>query len=175
MADKEAVEETKAEETEEAPKGGGKKLLIIGLLLGLIVGGGGAAGALIMMGGGDKHEEAHVEEVVEEVVEEEPDYDYVKINKFNVPLVHNDRILGYMTMNLSLEVVGDEDSLKVHNKLFIIRDAFLKEVSDTPVGKPGQPKVVDYASLKKRLKNRANEILHGDVVLQVLVVEARQF
>lgn len=173
-----AEEEKKAKEenSEEAPSGGSKKLLIIGLLLGLVVGGGGAAGALIMMGGDGEHAEAPVEEeVVEEVVEELPEYLYVKIEKFNVPLVRNNRLLGYMMMDLSLEMEGEDDKLRVSNKLFVIRDAFLKDVTDTPVGKPDNPRMIDYDALKKRLKDAANHVLHKDIVRQVLVVEARKF
>jgi len=164
-----AEEENTEENGEENSGGGGKKLLIIGLLAGLIVGGGGAAGALMMMGGGD--EEAA--EVVEEVEEEKPkEFHYVKMERFNAPMMHKGRVLSYVMLDLSLEVESNEKKLLLVRNMPIIRDAFLKDVTSRPIGKPESPQIIDYAGLTKRLTNISNKVVREKIVNKALVVQA---
>lgn len=157
---------------EEEPKKGSKKLLIIGLLVGLLLGGGGGAGAFVMLGGEEKAEEVH-----EEVVVEEPKTDpqFVKIDKVTIPLVYNNRVLGNMMIDFSIEVDGDENKMAVIRNLPEIRDAILRHYSDMPLGKAKSPRSVDYPRLKETLKDISNKILHEPLVLRVMIVQALQF
>ena len=163
------------DKAEEAPKKGSKKLLIIGLLLGLLLGGGAGAGALMMMGGGGAE---HVEEKDhKEAVVEEPktDHQFVKLERMTLPLVKNNKVLGQMMIDFSLEVDGTENKMTVIRKLPEIRDAILRHYSDTPLGKADSPRSVDYPKLKKTLKKISNKLLHEPLVTRVMVVQVRQF
>jgi len=176
MADEEEKKDADDVATEEeVPKKGSKKLLIIGLLVGLLLGGGGGVGALMMLGGGEAHEE--VEEVHEEEVVEEPkpDMRFVKINRVSIPLIYKNRVLGNMRIDFSLEVEGEENEVTVVGHLPEIRDALLRHYSNTPLGKKGNPRSVDYPRLKKNLKDISNKILHHPLILRVMIVQAQTF
>ncbi|VAV86944.1 hypothetical protein MNBD_ALPHA02-309 [hydrothermal vent metagenome] len=163
------------DKAEDAPKKGSKKLLIIGLLLGLLLGGGGGAGAFMMMGGSG---EEHVEETDhKEAVVEEPKTDpqFVKLERMTLPLVKNNKVLGQMMIDFSLEVEGTENKMTVIRNLPEIRDAMLRHYSDTSLGKADSPRSVDYPRLKKALKKISNKSLHEPLVKRVMVVQARQF
>ncbi len=167
-------EDIKEEDTKEGkPKGGGKKLLIIGLFLGLLVGGGGGFGAFMMLGSGDEA----VETVEEVIVPEEPEIDphFVKIERLNVPLISNNRVLGSLMIDFSLEVDGNDNKMRVIRALPEIRDAMLRHFSEISVGKPDNPKSVDYPLLKNTLKDISNKVLHDSLVLRVMIVQVRQF
>ena len=161
------------ENTEDENSGGSsKKLLIIGLVIGLALGGGGAVAAL-MSGGGDEAAEKPPEK--EAPAKHKIDIHFVKIERFNVPLVHKGRVLHYMMMDLSLEVDGNDNKLKIVHRMPAIRDAFLKDVTKKSLSDPQHPRIMDFAAFKKRFKNTANEILHEDLVLNVLIVNSAQF
>ncbi|MBL4612208.1 MAG: flagellar basal body-associated FliL family protein [Emcibacter sp.] len=164
MADEDVTEE-------ETPKKGSKKLLIVGLLAGLLLGGGGGFAAFTMMGGGDVA--VHEEEVV--VEEDKADPQFVKVERMTLPLVQNNRVLGNMVIDFSLEVDGDENKMAVIRALPEIRDAMLRYYSDKPLGKAGSPRNVDYPRLKKALMDISNKVLHNPLVMRVMVVQARQF
>jgi len=173
MADEEKTEEN--EDAEEQKPKGSKKLLVIGLLVGLLLGGGGGAGAFLMLGGG---EEGAPEE--EEVVEEEPeeevviDYQYVKIEHFTMPIVHNKRVIGHTILNLNLEVEGVENKLLVVRNLPVIRDKMLRLISVTAMGQPDNPYKINFPLLKEKFKEVIHEVTKKDVILQVLIVDARR-
>lgn len=160
------------ETTENKPKGGGKKLLIIGLLAGLIVGGGGGYGAFMMLGGAEK---AEAPKPV--VVEKKPKSDpyFIKIEKMNIPLVHNNRVMANIVMDFSMEVDGNDNKMLVVRNLPEIRDAMLRYYSVNPVGKKDNPRNVDYPELKKTLKRISNEVLHKNLIKRVMVVQMRQY
>jgi len=169
MADK---DENLSENPTEKPKGGGKKLLVIGLFLGLVIGGAIGGGAFMLMGGGgDKAAAPTV------VVEKKPKTDphFVKVERVTIPLIGDNRILGTMMMDFSLEVDGNDNKMKVVRNLPEIRDALLRHFSQTPVGKPDNPGSVDYPRLKQSLKEISNRILHGALVKRVMVVKAQHF
>jgi flagellar FliL protein len=161
---------------DQKPAGGSKKLLIIGLILGLVVGGGGAAGALIMMGGDDDGTDSvKAVEVAPEPEKHKVDLHFVKIERFNVPLVYKGRILHYLMMDLSIEVDGNDNKLKVVHRMPAIRDAFLKSVTDKSLSDEKNPRIMDYSAFKKRFKDIANKVLHEELVLEVLIVNSSQF
>ena len=160
------------ENTAEKPAGGSKKLLIVGLFLGLLLGGGGGFGAFMMMGA----DEGAVKQP-DKIIIEKPKVDphFVKMEHVTLPLVQNNRVVGNMVLEFSLEVDGNDNKLKVVRNLPEIRDALLRHYSQTPIGKSDSPKNVDYPRLKKTLQDISNEILHEPLIRRVMVVQARQY
>ena len=170
MADEEKQEEATEE---EKPKGGGKKLLIIGLLAGLIFGGGGAAG-FFMMQSGEEHAEP-VEEVVEEHAPELPDYQYANMDRLQLPLFYKGRVLNYTVMDISMEVIGEDNKALVAKNILIIKDKLLRHYSVNSVGREDNPRIVDFISLSEKIKEFANEELHKEVITRVVIGDSRSF
>jgi len=168
-----------AEQTNESAEGqeknngkggaGGRKFLVLGLIAGLGLGGGGTAGYFLFAGG----DETATEPVKAEEAPQPPQKTtFVKLERLSAPLVSNGRVLGYVLLDLSLEVKGAEDELRVAQRLPALRAAFLKEVTDTPIGKQDQPMVIDYDGLTGRLRTVANRELGRETVLRVLVTQS---
>lgn len=157
---------------EKAKSGGGKKLLIIGLVAGLVLGGGGAAGYFLFAGGDEPAPEEAVPAEVEEEVEAPTETSFIKLDQLSAPLVSDGRVLGYVLLNLSIEVEGSDNELLVAQRLPALKAAFLRDVTETPIGKPDQPMMIDYDSLTKRLKSVANRELGANVVHRVLVTQS---
>lgn len=171
MADEEKSVE---EEQQQAPKGGGKKLLIVGLLAGLIFGGGGAAGFFILQSGDDATE--HVEEVVvEEKKPELPDYQYARIDRLQLPVFYKGRVLNYTIMDVSMEVIGNEDKMLAIKNVLIVRDALLRHYSVNSVGREDNPRIVDFDKLSDKIIEFANAEAHSDIVNRVVISESRSF
>lgn len=147
-------------------KGGGKKLMMIGLAAGLVLGGGGAAGFFLFLQ--PKETPAAQEKPAEKRV---PEAVFVKVDRLSAPVISGDLVIGYMLFDLSLEVQKASDELQVVKRLPAIRAAFLREVTNTPIGKPDQPFVVDFDSLTARLKDVANRELGSAMLSRVLVVQ----
>lgn len=158
----------------DKPKSGGKKLLIIGLFVGLLLGGGGGIGAFMILGGSDDNEQVPEDEVVV-VTEPKTDPFFVKVERMTLPLAYKNRVLGNVMIDFSMEVDGNDNKMTVIRYLPEIRDAMLRHFSDTPIGKAGSPRSVDYPRLKKTLKDISNEVLHEPLVQRVMIVQARLF
>lgn len=150
-----------------AKPGGGKKLLIMGLAAGLLVGGGGAAAFFLFL----KPKEEPAAEKPAEAAQPEP-ASFVKLDRLSAPLQSGDIVVGYVLLDLSLEVKTKNDELLVVQKLPAVRAAFLREVTNTPIGKPDQPLVVDFDGLTARLKETANRELGRAAVSRVLVLQS---
>jgi flagellar protein FliL len=156
-------------------KGGGKKLLIIGLLAGLIFGGGGAAGYFIFMGGDKGEPEVVEEEIVEEKGPELPDYQYARMDKLQLPVFYNGRVLNYAVMDVSLETIGNDNKMIAVQNVLIVRDALLRHYSINSVGREDNPSIVDFDKLSEKIKEFSNAEAHKDIVTRVIISEARSF
>jgi flagellar FliL protein len=166
MAQKDAK---KPEETaEEKPKSGGKKLLILGLLAGLILGGGGAAAYFLTM----SPPPAETEAAPEALPEPEIATAFVALERMSAPLVQDGQILGYVLLDLSLEAEEGPTAELVAQRLPALSAAFLRDMTQTPIGKPDAPMVIDYDSLMVRLQAAANQELGQDAVIRVLVTHS---
>lgn len=169
-----ADEDEKQEEQDvDENKGGGKKLLIIGLLAGLIFGGGGAAGYFIFIGGDEP--EIVEEEIVEEKGPELPDYQYARMDKLQLPVFQNGRVLNYAVMDVSLETIGNDDKMLAVKSVLIVRDALLRHYSVNSVGREDNPSIVDFDKLSEKIKELSNAEAHKDIVTRVIISEARSF
>lgn len=167
-----AEEENNQEEQIEKPKGSGKKLLIVGLLMGLMVGGGGAAGYFIMKSGPAEVEEAVV---VVEKTPELPDFQYAKMEGLQLPVFYNGRVLNYAVMDVSLEVIGNDDKLQVVRNNFLVRDTLLRYFSVNSVGREDNPSIVDYDKLSEKIKEYANAEAEREIVKRVVINQSRSF
>lgn len=156
-----------------APKKGSKKLLIIGLLSGLLLGGGGAAGFFIMQSG--KEEVVSVEEVAVEKEPELPDYQYARMDRLQLPVFYKGRILNYAVMDVSMEVIGNNDKLLAVKNVLIVRDALLRHYSVNSVGREDNPRIVDFDKLSKKITEFANTEAHKEIVKRVVISESRSF
>ncbi len=167
-----AEEEQSEEVTDEKPKGGGKKLLVVGLLAGLVVGGGGAAGFFIM-----QSDTAEAEPVTEAVVKEpkRPDYQFARMDGLQLPVFHNGRVLNYAVMDVSLEVIGNDDKMEVVRNGVVVRDALIRYFSVNSVGREDNPSVVDYDKLSEKIKEYANGEANREVVKRVVIGQSRSY
>lgn len=170
MADKEEIEKKDQEVVEK--KDGSKKLLIIGLLLGLFLGAGGVAG--FFMTKSSAPDEVVIEEVVEKAPEL-PDYQYARMEKLKLPLFYEGRILNYAVMDVSMEVIGNDNKMRLVKNVIIIRDALLRHFSVNSVGRDDNPRIVDYDKLSQKIMEFANNEMHSDLVTRVVVSESRSF
>ena len=171
MADEENTDGN--QEEGEKPKAGSKKLLIIGLLSGFILGGGGAVGFFIMQP--SETDEDTIEEIVEEVEPAPvlPDYQYVDIERLQLPNIYNGRVLNYISMNVSMEVIGEQDKMILEKTVLIIRDSLIRYYSENPIGREDSPRIADFEGLSEKIKEFANNEVHKEIVERVIVNESR--
>lgn len=144
---------------------GGRKLLVVGLLAGLVAGGGGAAGYFLFA----EDQAAEPAPVAPPVASKTS---FIKIERISAPLVRDDTVVGYMLLDLSLELGKAEDELLIARRLPALRAAFLQEVTREPIGKPGQPLIIDYERLPERLRDAANRELTTPAVMRVLITQS---
>ena len=176
MAEDDTKNEDEEKGKEAKSKGGSKKLLIIGLLVGLLIGGGGAAGFFLMKPSDDAGQE-HVEEIVEEeqIAPELPDYQYARMDKLQLPIIYKGRVLNYVVMDVSMEVIGNIDKMVLVKSVLVIRDELIRHFSENSVGREDNPRTVDYDSLSEKIKKTANDTVHQDMVKRVMISESRIF
>ena len=170
MADE---EEKKEEGAQNEPKGS-KKLLIVGLLAGLIFGGGGAAGYFIMLSG-DEASKAEEKVVVEEKKPELPDYQYARMDRLQLPLFYKGRVLNYTVMDVSMEVIGNDDKMLAVKNVLVVKDALLRHYSVNSIGREDNPRIVDFEKLSDKIIELANAEAHRDIVTRVVISESRSF
>lgn len=154
----------------EANKGS-KKLLIAGLVGGLLIGGAATFGITTVFFG---HDEAAVEEPESEPepVPDDPAI-YVEINRLPASLLNaKGRLLGYMFLDLSLEVASAEDRDWLLMRMPLVRDAFLRSISADGIMQPGSLTALDHDRLPKRLQAVANKALKREVITHILVTNA---
>ncbi|RIK92789.1 MAG: hypothetical protein DCC73_10940 [Proteobacteria bacterium] len=169
-ADDKSKPDDKAKEADgKASSGSGKKLLIIGLAAGLLAGGGIAAAYFLFL--------APQKKVVAAVETPPPppapeNTTFVKVDRVSAPLVHEGQVLGYVLLDLSLEVKGNANELLVAQRLPALKAAFLKEVTRAPIGKEGEPLIIDFDALTNRLRQAANQELGKAAILRVLVTQS---
>lgn len=150
---------------------GSKKLLIFGLIGGLIVGGGATFGVITVFF-------SHDGEVVEEP-EPEPEplpeitAIYIEINRMPASLLDaKGKLLGYLFIDLTLELENTEDRDWVLSRMPLVRDSFFRSISANGVMKPGSLTELDHAGFPKRLRAAANKALKRDVITNILVTNA---
>ncbi len=150
---------------------GSKKLLIAGLIGGLIVGGGATFGITSIFFSND----GAVVEEPEPEPEPVPDVPaiYVAVNRLPASLIDADnRLLGYLFMDLSLEVDSVEDRDWLLLRMPLVRNAFLRSISTDGVMKKGSLTALDHEGLPGRLRTVANKALKRDIIINILITDA---
>lgn len=171
-----ASEETEQteEQSEDQPSGkGGKLLLIVGLVLGIALGGGVAA--VLLPSGGD-------EEPAEETAAAEPEAEAepavpaevltVAVTRLPVPLADaQGEVLGYMFVDLSLEVDGMDSQSYVAARVPRLRDAYLRRLSGQQLTLADRPGALDYDRLNLLLMDVTGSVVGADRVTQIFVTQ----
>lgn len=161
-----------SEDVRNSRAGGGRKPLMIGLAAGLLAGGAAvAAYFLLLRPAGPAADKPVAAAPDAATASASAAATYVKLDRLSAPLLADNIVMGYVLLDLSLEVKNKSDELAVVQKLPALRAAFLRAVTETPIGKPDQPLVVDFASLTARLQDTANRELGKPLVKRVLVVQ----
>jgi|GEM_PF-1751322 len=159
---------------EEKVEGRSSRLmLVIGILAGLVVGGGGAwfATSQMMANSDDQAAEELVEEEAEEAAAEPTiAVVYLYVDRFQAPLRdERGRTVGYVFMDLALEMTVPEQQSYVSARLPRVQDAFLRAVSQNGLTVPGSNGIIDYDRVTKYLAKAGNDVLGGDYIKQIFI------
>ena len=170
-----ASEETEQteEQSEEQPSGkGGKLLLIVGLVLGIALGGGVAA-VLLPSGGDEPAEETAAAEPEAEAEPAVPaEVLTVAVTRLPVPLADaQGEVLGYMFVDLSLEVDGMDSQSYVAARVPRLRDAYLRRLSGQQLTLADHPGALDYDRLNLLLMDVTGSVVGADRVTQIFVTQ----
>ena len=173
-----ASEETEQtdEQGEDQPSGkGGKLLLIVGLVLGIALGGGVAA-VLLPSGGDEAAEDAEQAEVPDAEAEAETavpaEVLTVAVTRLPVPLADaQGEVLGYMFVDLSLEVDGMDSQSYVAARVPRLRDAYLRRLSGQQLTLADRPGALDYDRLNLLLMDVTGSVVGADRVTQIFVTQ----
>ena len=170
-----ASEETEQtdEQSEDQPSGkGGKLLLIVGLVLGIALGGGVAA--VLLPSGGDEpaEETAETEPEAEAETAEPAEVLTVAVTRLPVPLADaQGEVLGYMFVDLSLEVDGMDSQSYVAARVPRLRDAYLRRLSGQQLTLADRPGALDYDRLNLLLMDVTGSVVGADRVTQIFVTQ----
>lgn len=160
--------ENNASEDEPAKKSGKGKLIVLAVVAVLLIGGG--VLAVSMFSGGEEQVE-----MVERSTEAAPAPKPIYVNIERLPAAVTDsegRTIGYVFLDISLELTGAEEQAFVTDRLPRIRDAFLRSISKDGISRPDEPGVIDFEGVGQRFKDTANAVLGREVIQQVLIPRA---
>lgn len=174
-----ADEDAPGQAAEGEPAGGRKRsglLLALGILGGILLGG----AVMYILDGSvstpDEGEEADPAPV-EDAKPPAPAVDLlvVEARRFSVPLITEEKdLLGYVWVDLALEVDGPEDQSYVAARLSELRDAFLRDLYTRQTADPERPGALDFDLLQRRLETVAKRVMGEDRLLAVRIVNARR-
>lgn len=164
-----ADEEKNGDEENDGAQKGSRKLLIFGLIGGLVAGGGATFGVItVFFPGGD-----HAVEEVEPEPPPEIKAFYISINRLPASLIDGKgKLLGYLFIDMTLEVDNAEDRDWVLTRMPLVRDAFLRSISADGVMKADSLTEMDHDGLPKRLRVVANRALKREIITNILVTNA---
>jgi flagellar basal body-associated protein FliL len=177
MADEENTELDLDADAGNKEEGRGSRMkLVVGLVLGLVIGGGGVYGGLVFMGGDDgATPEPVVEEEVVEEVEAAPPVDlvYLAVERMPAPLVNqNGDLLGYVFLDLALEIAPGDNQSYVSERLPRIQDAFIRAISANGLTRPGTNGQIDYDRVIGYLMDTVNNTLGEGYVVSISITRA---
>jgi flagellar basal body-associated protein FliL len=136
-------------------------IIVVGLLV--LLGGGGAAGYFFLLHDGEL-----------DVAEAEPERPpvYVDLNEIAVPQYGKSRIVSTIRLRVSIQVNDEQTRRKAYQRLTLFKDAFLKDLNGGSLRRDEGARVIDLASIKRRLKARAESILGKANVRAILLTQA---
>lgn len=150
--------------------GSTRGLLIMGLLGGLVIGGGGAYFMFKdkLVDGNETEHEAPKEDV--------RPLQAVKFERLTVPIYSNttgsSRFVGNFFINIDVLVRGDDNLIAVRRSEPQLQHAFIAAINRSQLMKEDSPQQLDFEKTAKVLQKKANEVLAGNIVEQVTVIEA---
>lgn len=168
------AEEAKKDDADAAaPAKAGKRglLLIVLPIVGLMLGGGGVAAYFLFLAPPAGPSQA-------EAVKEEPPPPphvpaFVKLERLSAPLIGEKRaLLGYVGLDLQLEVDGEDVAQRVKDNLPILRHAINMALNETGGGRADNPRMIDYAGIAATVKKAANDALHEPLIIAVQIQSA---
>lgn len=172
-----ADEDAPDQAAEDAPAGGRKRsglLLALGILGGILLGG---AVMYLLDGSGPASETAGEPAGEEETKPPEPAVDLlvVEVQRFSVPLITEEKdLLGYVWVDIAIEVDGPENQSYVSARLSELRDAFLRDLYTRQTADPERPGALDFDLLQRRLEAVAKRVMGEERLLAVRIVNARR-
>ena len=158
--------------TDAEPAGSAKGLLIIGLLGGLLIGGGVAyfytKGEQV-----DGTTEAAQEKRKEENV---APLQAIRFERLTVPIYsksgNSSRFIGNFFINIDVLVRSNEDLISVRRSEPQLQHAFIAAISRSDLMMENSRQQLDLEKTAQVLKKKANEVLAGDIVEDISVIEA---
>ncbi|GER08332.1 hypothetical protein GCM10007972_25070 [Iodidimonas muriae] len=173
MAEKDAVE------LEAGGRPRGLLFLVAGIVAGVLIGG---AAVFFFLSGGDEsasvQDEAAIEEqaqAAKEKAEKKIDLLVVPVRRFALPLIDNDnRILGYMWVDLAFEVDGPDNQSYVAARLPELRDGFLRDLNSRQTTQTDRPGALDFDLVHDRLLEMTHQVMGKGHVLNVRITNAQR-
>lgn len=162
---------TNNNEIENETGGSAKGLLIIGLLGGLAIGGG-----VAYFYTSNKAADSSTEETVTEQKEEVAPLQAIRFERLTVPIYSSasgsSRFVGNFFINIDVLVKSDEDFIAVRRSEPQLQHAFISAISKADLMREGSSQQLDLEKTSIVLKKKANEVLSGNIVADVSVIEA---
>ncbi|MFZ5609289.1 MAG: hypothetical protein ACOY99_06745 [Pseudomonadota bacterium] len=164
-----AEEAAEAEEAPKPPKG--KLFLMLGLVAGLLLGGGGTAGYFLFLAPATPEGEGVL--ALENAPLKPINVQFFVLDRLSAPLIdQNRKIVGYVGLDLALEVDGEAYVKYLEDREPILRHAANVTLSKAGAGLPDRTRQVDYERIAEELKTAFNASLDQPVVLAVRVSQA---
>ncbi len=139
-----------------------KKLGVIVFVLALAAGG---AYAWLLQSGAD--ENAETEAAAEEEVFVPPVY--VQLAPFNVPVVRDGEVTGYVNITIIVEVADSDAREQAVRHMARLRDAFFRDLYATLPLRRGSAQGFDPKFVKRRMQAVSDQTLGQGVVTDILI------
>jgi hypothetical protein len=97
---------------------------------------------------------------------------FFRLLPFNIPVIHEGRVVNQVSLIVSIETFGLADKEKVMAARYKLQNAFLRDLYGVVAVHQGNGHPVLADSVKIRLKRLARNMLGGDVVKDVLIEAA---
>ncbi|WP_262695049.1 hypothetical protein [Kordiimonas aquimaris] len=152
--------------------GSAKGLLLIGLLGGLAIGG----AVAYFYASNNAANTSTEEEIAAEKKEETVPLQAIRFERLTVPIYSSasgsSRFIGNFFINIDVLVKSDEDFIAVRRSEPQLQHAFISAISKADLMREGSSQQLDLEKTAVVLKKKANEVLSGNIVADVSVIEA---
>lgn len=106
--------------------------------------------------------------VVEEVEEEEPPR-FVELEPLAVPIFQGEKVATTIHIQIKLETIGEDNSIKLGRAKARIRDSFLRELHAFIPRMLRKTERIDVLILKKRLQMVADRMMEKGLIQNILI------
>ena len=87
------------------------------------------------------------------------------------PMSKDGKLLGYSYIQGKIVATSQSSAMLIGDKLAFILDAFVRDVNGAPIGKAGDPTVVDVDKLNQRLTADAKRVVGDDRVVGMVFTD----